>query len=146
MGAYKQIRAQSEHVLSDVNEDNFDRAFDLIRPGKYSYSYSPPRLIGPAPVIQGTADVNKKLSEDEVHKAMDFMTHVINNLIDAGDVVDTKGLPAHSNDTIPGSTSHDEQHILERISDGPIQITEEGVDGMYLVAKRGSLGIVYRKD
>lgn len=73
------------------------------------------------------------------------MTHAINNLTDAGDVVDTKGLPAHSNDST-GSTSHDAQYVLERISDGPVQITDEGVDGMYLVAKRGSLGIVYRKD
>lgn len=34
MGAYKQIRAQEIPVLSDVDEDNFDRAFDIIRPGK----------------------------------------------------------------------------------------------------------------
>ena len=34
MGAYKQIRAQEQPVLSDVDEDNFDRAFDIIRPGK----------------------------------------------------------------------------------------------------------------
>lgn len=34
MSAYKQIRSQSVDVLSDVDEDNFDRAFDIIRPGK----------------------------------------------------------------------------------------------------------------
>lgn len=35
--------------MSDVNEDNFDRAFDLLRP-----------------VIQGTADVGRSLTEDEL--------------------------------------------------------------------------------
>jgi hypothetical protein len=33
LGAYKQIRAQQIPVLSDIDEGNFDRAFDLIRPG-----------------------------------------------------------------------------------------------------------------
>ncbi|KAF8524134.1 putative halogenase [Hysterangium stoloniferum] len=59
LGAYKQMRAQREDVLSDINEDNFDRAFDLIRP-----------------VIQGTADVGKKLTEDEVQKTMDFVKNI----------------------------------------------------------------------
>ena len=40
MGAYKQIRNQDVAVLSDVNEDNFDRSFDLIRPGKTLYLVS----------------------------------------------------------------------------------------------------------
>jgi hypothetical protein len=34
LSAYKQIRAQSENVLVDVGEDNFDRAFAQIRPCK----------------------------------------------------------------------------------------------------------------
>lgn len=34
MGAYKQMRAQNEPVLSDISEDNFDRAFDFLKPGK----------------------------------------------------------------------------------------------------------------
>ncbi|KAF5353912.1 hypothetical protein D9756_007139 [Leucocoprinus leucothites] len=59
LGSYKQMRSQSENVLSDVNEDNFDRAFDLLRP-----------------IIQGTADVNKKVTEDEVHRTMDFVKNV----------------------------------------------------------------------
>lgn len=33
LGTYKQIRNQAFPVMSDVDEDNFDRAFDLIRPG-----------------------------------------------------------------------------------------------------------------
>jgi len=33
LSAYKQIRAQSNNVLADVDEDNYDRAFALLRPG-----------------------------------------------------------------------------------------------------------------
>ncbi|TEB26483.1 FAD/NAD(P)-binding domain-containing protein [Coprinellus micaceus] len=59
MSVYRQIRNQSEDVLTDLNEDNFDRAFDILRP-----------------VIQGTADVGKELTEDELDKTMDFCRHV----------------------------------------------------------------------
>ncbi|KAJ7780262.1 hypothetical protein DFH07DRAFT_468316 [Mycena maculata] len=59
MGAYKQMRNQQVPVLSDISEDNFDKAFDLIRP-----------------VIQGTADAGQMLTEDELQKAMDFVTHI----------------------------------------------------------------------
>ncbi|KAJ7079584.1 hypothetical protein B0H15DRAFT_953950 [Mycena belliarum] len=59
MGAYKQIRNQEAPVLSDIDEGNFDRAFDLIRP-----------------VIQGTADVGQTLHQDELQNAMDFVTHI----------------------------------------------------------------------
>ncbi|KZT41684.1 FAD/NAD(P)-binding domain-containing protein [Sistotremastrum suecicum HHB10207 ss-3] len=55
MAAYKQIRSQDSPVLSDINEDNFDRAFDIIRP-----------------VIQGTADVGKHLTADELQKTLEF--------------------------------------------------------------------------
>jgi len=33
LGAYKQMRAQSEDVLSDVGGNNFDKAFGYLRPG-----------------------------------------------------------------------------------------------------------------
>ena len=56
LSAYKQIRAQNAPVLSDVDEDNFDRAFAFFRP-----------------VIQGNADVaDKKLTQDELDKTLDF--------------------------------------------------------------------------
>jgi flavine halogenase len=35
LSAYKQMRAQSIPILHDVNEADFDRAFDLIRPRTY---------------------------------------------------------------------------------------------------------------
>ena len=46
LGIYKQIKAQEEPVMFEVDEDNFDRAFQFLRPGAYctpayyaSYSY-----------------------------------------------------------------------------------------------------------
>lgn len=32
LSAYKQILAQSASVLSEIDEDNFDRAFGFLRP------------------------------------------------------------------------------------------------------------------
>ncbi|KAF8888751.1 hypothetical protein BD779DRAFT_1611209 [Infundibulicybe gibba] len=55
LSAYKQMRAQDMPVLADFEEDNFDRAFDIIRP-----------------VIQGDADVGKRISEDELQKTITF--------------------------------------------------------------------------
>lgn len=34
LSAYRQIRAQEQPVLSDFDEDNFDRAFAFFRPGE----------------------------------------------------------------------------------------------------------------
>jgi flavine halogenase len=61
LSAYKQIRTQSSGVLSDVDEDNFDRAFKFLRP-----------------VIQGGADMGHRLSEDELQRALDFCGNLFN--------------------------------------------------------------------
>jgi len=34
LATYQQIRNQSAPVMSEVDEDNFDRAFDILRPGR----------------------------------------------------------------------------------------------------------------
>ncbi|KAL1748939.1 hypothetical protein HDZ31DRAFT_59825 [Schizophyllum fasciatum] len=54
LATYKQIRSQGAPVLSKVNEDNFDRAIDFLRP-----------------VIQG-ADANHGLDQSDLNDAMDF--------------------------------------------------------------------------
>ena len=64
-------------VLSDVNEDNFDRAFSMIRPGSF---LSHPQFREPhlhfSTVIQGTADIDKRVTENEVQQTMDFVKHL----------------------------------------------------------------------
>lgn len=61
LSAYKQIRSQSIDVLSDVDEDNFDRAFRFLRP-----------------VIQGAADMGSRLSESELQRSLDFCVNLFN--------------------------------------------------------------------
>lgn len=53
--ALKQIKSQDNPVISDWDEKSFDRAFNHFRP-----------------IIQGQADVQGKLSEEEVSKTIDF--------------------------------------------------------------------------
>ncbi|KAI0027549.1 hypothetical protein K488DRAFT_81076 [Vararia minispora EC-137] len=55
LSAYKQMRSQSQDVLTDVGEDSFDNAFKALRP-----------------IIHGNADVGPRLSEEEVQRALDF--------------------------------------------------------------------------
>ncbi|OCH92024.1 FAD/NAD(P)-binding domain-containing protein [Obba rivulosa] len=59
LSAYKQIRSQSANALADIEEESFDRAFAFLRP-----------------VIQGSAEMGKKLCEDEVQRALDFCVHL----------------------------------------------------------------------
>ncbi|KAL9711644.1 hypothetical protein Ac2012v2_004715 [Leucoagaricus gongylophorus] len=55
LSAYKQIRSQTDDILSDINEDNYDRAFAYLRP-----------------VIQGASEMGARLSESELQKSLDF--------------------------------------------------------------------------
>ncbi|CAA7261651.1 unnamed protein product [Cyclocybe aegerita] len=61
LSAYKQIRSQSDDVLSDIDEDNYDRAFSFLRP-----------------VIQGASDMGARLSEAELQKSLDFCVKLFN--------------------------------------------------------------------
>ncbi|KAF8639517.1 hypothetical protein AX17_001422 [Amanita inopinata Kibby_2008] len=61
LSAYKQIRAQNLDVLSDISEDNYDRAFAFLRP-----------------VIQGASDMGTRLSESELQKSLDFCVNLFN--------------------------------------------------------------------
>ena len=81
LSAYRQMTAQRVDILSDVSEDNFDRAFNLLRPGLSSCVSFDSQSAGlwqlvQCAVIQGTADVNKKLTENEVLETMDFLKNV----------------------------------------------------------------------
>ncbi|KAG1901048.1 uncharacterized protein F5891DRAFT_1277977 [Suillus fuscotomentosus] len=55
MSAYQQIRTTDLDILSDIDEDNYDRAFAAIRP-----------------VIQGASEMGSRLSEKELQSALEF--------------------------------------------------------------------------
>ncbi|KAF7318411.1 hypothetical protein HMN09_00350300 [Mycena chlorophos] len=62
LAAYRQILHQTLPALSDVEEDNYDRAFSFIRP-----------------VIQGMADANNGVTEDMLQSTMDFCQEAMGN-------------------------------------------------------------------
>ncbi|KAJ8508875.1 hypothetical protein ONZ45_g8898 [Pleurotus djamor] len=61
LSAYKQIRAQDISILSDIDEDNYDRAFAYLRP-----------------VIQGASEMGARLSEYELQRSLDFCVQLFN--------------------------------------------------------------------
>ncbi|KAJ7105882.1 putative halogenase [Mycena epipterygia] len=60
LGIYKQINSQESPVFSDINEDNFDRAFDFLRP-----------------IIQGAADTDRTVTENHIQSTLDFCAHAL---------------------------------------------------------------------
>ncbi|KAF9010477.1 FAD binding domain-containing protein, partial [Cyathus striatus] len=81
LSAYKQIRSQTDDILSDIDEDNYDRAFTFLRPGIFkkfcSIFYHIKTEIMP-PVIQGASDMGTRLSEWELQKSLDFCVNLFN--------------------------------------------------------------------
>lgn len=79
LSAYKQIRSQSDDILSDINEDNYDRAFSFLRPGTHKWillAVMSSLIFGP--VIQGASDMGARLSETELQKSLDFCVNLFN--------------------------------------------------------------------
>ena len=77
LSAYKQIRSQSNNILLDIEENNFDKAFACLRPGMSTTVPLTHILITNEPaVIQGSADMGKRLTENEVQRALDFCVHL----------------------------------------------------------------------
>ncbi|KAK1230075.1 hypothetical protein PQX77_006849 [Marasmius sp. AFHP31] len=58
--AYRQIKSQSAPILSEVEENNFDRAFNFLRP-----------------VIQGATEAEPHLTDGELEEAIEFCKHAI---------------------------------------------------------------------
>jgi hypothetical protein len=162
MGAYKQIRAQEVPVLSDVNEDNFDRAFDIIRPGRQCFLIILHFDGSIFPVIQGTADASKKLTEDEVQKTMDFCKNIFAPTDPEMHEVIGARLPELTSATAPimseqdiekvvDPEDEDAKHVLSEINarkpihamySGPAHIAMEGVNGLVGRVEWGSLGLI----
>jgi len=80
LSAYKQIRAQSTDVLSDIDEDNYDRAFGFLRPGQSLCCASACNIFANWRfgwlVIQGASDMGTRLSENELQKSLDFCVNL----------------------------------------------------------------------
>ena len=76
LGTYKQMRNQNVAIMSDIDEDNFDRAFDILRPGRFDEFISGIGKFTSCPVITGSADVSKTLTQDELEVCL-FLTRIL---------------------------------------------------------------------
>ncbi|KAJ7229535.1 putative halogenase [Mycena haematopus] len=143
LSAYRQITSQSVAVLSDVDEDNFDRAFDFIRP-----------------VIQGTSDTDPTITEEMLQSTMDFCEHALGLtdpemhedvakrvdpalLADDGPLMGVKDVVAMAGD------DEDMEMVLRRVNSRkalePLNwqpnFRGETFNGLYIRLEQGNLGL-----
>ncbi|KAF8058203.1 putative halogenase [Lyophyllum atratum] len=143
LGIYKQIRAQEEDVLSDVNEDNFDKAFHLLRP-----------------VIQGAADVDPKLTEQELEETLHFCKNILaptspqmhKDVAERMPQLTAPDGPILDTHTVEGIAGNDEdaKNVLLEVNArkaihvmyGQGHFGSEILEGFYVNLERGKLGLV----
>lgn len=151
--ALKQIRSQDRPVISDFNEDSFERAFDLYRP-----------------IIQGQADADTKgkLTQAEISKTVEFcfraFAHVsfeekealvkkLKALGHDGDAYDEANKEAL--DEIEKQLTPEEQEILKTLKGRRMVRPEDSlnidnflldsIDGLGPRMERGNLGLQVAK-
>jgi len=143
VACYRQVRSQSAPLMSEIDEDNFDRAFSLIRP-----------------VIQGTADISKQLTEDELERTIDFCR----NIVAPTDPEEMKAVasrvskeilsvnaPVYTSKQISDMVGEEDEEARRVVEDinarKPIYVMTgklelEEVEGLKVELKRGELGLV----
>lgn len=170
LSALKQIREGDEAVLSDFDEEGFDRAFSFFRPSEY---LTPLVLSVPEidiiTVIQGTSDINGKLTQAEVCKTVDFCFNAFRPVDEAekkavlkklenvrldheAATSDASSKPKQTVEMLEASLTEDETRILNTIrgrqmlrSEDTINIENlaaDVIDGKRINLERGSLGLV----
>ncbi|KAJ7869697.1 putative halogenase [Mycena olivaceomarginata] len=142
LGVYKQIKAQESPVFSDINEDNFDRAFTFLRP-----------------IIQGAADADPQMTERELQDTMDFCQHVfaptdsvmVSNVSKKlGPEIVSPDAPIMSVASVMALAGNDEEArnvLLKSNARKPLAEmygcnTAEVMEGFYVRMERGMLGLV----
>ncbi|KAJ5649329.1 FAD/NAD(P)-binding domain-containing protein [Penicillium longicatenatum] len=150
--ATKQIREQYEPIIQDMDEEGFQRAFDILRP-----------------IIQGTVDADStgKMSQSEISKALEFcfraFTYVPPEQKDAlFEKLKKLGVKSGQNDAtaakalddIQKHLTVDELQVLETlrsrrmIREDPFEMdsfTLDTIDGLAPNLVRGKLGLVKSK-
>ena len=163
------MRAQDLPVLHDVNETDFDRAFDLIKPRAYLSLHNEIKgIYSPCynhTVIQGEADVSTGLTESELQQAMDFCLAVFaptdpemhaavaERLTEKKELLDLNGpaLLSQDVDRILGSGDEDAVHVVKRINARKVthnqvnhvrqDFVQESFVGLIPSIQRGELGL-----
>ncbi|KAL8917540.1 MAG: hypothetical protein Q9208_007901 [Pyrenodesmia sp. 3 TL-2023] len=151
LSASKQIREGDEAVLSDFDEDGFDRAFAFFRP-----------------IIQGNSDISGKLTQEKICKTVEFCFQAFNPVDEAEkrkvlQKLDTAGLelaeiagdapkPKQKALMLEANLTEDETRILNAIQARQMLKAEDSVnidnlakdiiDGRRINLERGALGLV----
>ncbi|KAF8907995.1 hypothetical protein CPB85DRAFT_1376447 [Mucidula mucida] len=142
LSAYRQMHAQNHPVLSDVDEDNFDRAFEHFRP-----------------IIQGHSDVATMEFSAELRQTIDFCAHAFEpsepepEQLGEGDVAPALkpvAKPEEIDKELAG-LDKDSKRVFENVSSrGEMNnsdfehmdnLVSDRFHGLSLRLKRGSLGL-----
>ncbi|KAH8771592.1 hypothetical protein F5882DRAFT_452398 [Hyaloscypha sp. PMI_1271] len=130
VSAYQQMRNQKEPVLSELGEDNFDSAFSFFKP-----------------VIQGTADVTKKFTQNDLDRTVRFLSTALQPVLN----------PTEENDPSPDNPSHmmkggvkpEDLKIIRNLmmqylndTTGTGGATADVIDGLVPRLERGNLTLV----
>ncbi|KAF7326484.1 hypothetical protein MSAN_02509700 [Mycena sanguinolenta] len=144
LSAYRQITAQEDAVLSDIDEDNFDRAFDFIRP-----------------IIQGTADTTQRITHESLVGAMDLVAHALGPttpevhadvaarvdpslMARTGPILNTKvveELAAGDENVKQVLWRVNARKTLDNMYGWENTFLGENIDGFTIILKRGALGL-----
>ena len=150
LGATKQIRHRDAPVLNESNEDGFDRAFSIIRPGipPCSILLLPLTLLTQSLVIQGTADVrDAMIPQADISKAVDFTYNAVQgNTPEKPTSTNGTATDAETNkwqDVGEEAFSTDEARVLKMVkATFADYFTVDAFDGMVANLERGKLGLV----
>ncbi|KAF9076882.1 hypothetical protein BDP27DRAFT_1379798 [Rhodocollybia butyracea] len=141
---YRQMKSQTAPILAEIDEDNFDRAFDFLRP-----------------VIQGGAEADPHLTESELNEALEFCEHgvgpanpelfeSVSKRIDQGLLAPSAPLmSAREVDALVGEDEEAKQVLRKHNSNKALSIAfdyqhnfrNEIVNGMYVHLQKGELGL-----
>ncbi|TVY84588.1 Flavine halogenase aclH [Lachnellula suecica] len=131
LSAYQQMRNQEQPVLSDVGEDNFDRAFKFLKP-----------------VIQGTADATKAFTQEELSKTIHFLSTALQPAFNPGpegSISNVEDKRAYENSSVSAEDIEAMQaltsHHIEDTS-GVGRFTADVIDGFMPRMERGNLTLV----
>ncbi|EPQ51290.1 FAD/NAD P-binding domain-containing protein [Gloeophyllum trabeum ATCC 11539] len=145
LSAYKQMQNQRHAILSDVNDNNFDKVFSFFKP-----------------VIQGFADTTPELTDSKLDSLIDFCINLFERTKEEEhisvakrvqpDLLSLQG-PAMGDkelDEAVGPEDVEAKRVLSRINAlkilqndvSPVGFGKEAVDGYVVRLKRGELGLV----
>ncbi|KAH8195389.1 hypothetical protein TruAng_010446 [Truncatella angustata] len=126
LGTYQQMRNQEAPVLSEVGEDNFDRAFKFFQP-----------------VIQGTSDSTDKFTQADLTKTVSFLTAALTPVM-RPDGPDASQKPLLGKNELVGAEDEEAlkalvMHHQSDTAHGLDKFTTDVIDGRIPRLERGNL-------